>query len=218
MDFTTSHTSLLPPSVSDRYELREVRNAAAVLRSTNPEAFADLIAILSEFRLLATDITDPGGSESAVPHRLNAAFRDRGWREGTFASRQSSTLTLLPYEAAGEIDPRLIDRESENESYKIDNIKARVALDVEWHAKDGNLDRDVAAYRSLYEATIIDAAVVLTRHHRTIRALSVLLGRADGFKTTTTTNLEKLEPRLRRGDGGGCPILAVAITDRCYVP
>ncbi|CAN5704390.1 hypothetical protein BH24CHL5_BH24CHL5_05350 [soil metagenome] len=218
MDFTTSYASLLPSIARDCYDWREVRNAAAVLQSTNPAAFVDLVAILTEFRLLATDITDPGGSESAVPHRLNAAFRDRGWREGMFMSRQSSTLTLLPYESARETDPRLIDRESESESYKIDNIKDRVALDIEWHAKDGNLDRDVAAYRSLYEATIIDAAVVVTRHHRSIRALSVRLGRAEGFKTTTTTNLEKLEPRLRRGDGGGCQILAVAITDRCYAP
>ena len=111
-----------------------------------------------------------------------------------------------------------IEREVFNEGYKVDNVKDRVALDVEWHAKDGNLDRDVSAYRALYEAGIIDGGVVVTRSFAAIRALSIQLGRPDGFTTTTTTTIEKLEPRLTRGDGGGCPILAVAITDRCYEP
>jgi hypothetical protein len=218
VDFTDAYTHVLAPAIVARFEWREVRSAAAVLKSTNPQAFDDLTAVLSEFKLIPTDITDPGGQESAVPHRLNSAFRDRGWREGTYTSRISSTLTLLRYRPAGEDAPRETVTEAESESYKIDNIKGRVALDVEWHAKDGNLDRDVAAYRSLYDAAIIDAAVIVTRHYATIRALSIRLGRADGFKTTTTTTIDKLEPRLRRGDGGGCPILAVAITDRCYAP
>ena len=47
-------------------------------------------------------------------------------------------------------------------SYRIDNVKGRVALDVEWHAKDGNLDRDIAAYRALYEAGVVDGAVMVT--------------------------------------------------------
>jgi hypothetical protein len=44
------------------------------------------------------------------------------------------------------------------------------------------------------------------------------LGRVGGFKTTTTTNIEKLIVRMSRGDGGGCPILAVAITRATYAP
>ncbi len=218
MDLTASYATELPESLLQRYVVREVRNASAVLRSTNPVAFEDVLQILAEFSLLATDITDAGGQESAVPQRLNHAFRDRDWREGTYTARLTSTLTLLRYASAGETEPRITATEAATESYKIDNIKGRVALDVEWHAKDGNLDRDVAAYRALYDAAIIDAAVVVTRHYASIRALSVALGRPDGFKTTTTTTIEKLEPRLMRGDGGGCPILAIAITDRCYVP
>ena len=65
-------------------------------------------------------------------------------------------------------------RESEvvNEGYKVDNVKGRVALDVEWNAKDGNLDRDVGAYRALYDAGLIDGAVVLTRTHDDLRELA----------------------------------------------
>jgi len=57
---------------------------------------------------------------------------------------------------------------------------------------------------------------MITRSHEAIRALALRLGREEGFKTTTTTCLEKLEPRMTRGDAGGCPVLAIAITDRCF--
>jgi hypothetical protein len=41
------------------------------------------------------------------------------------------------------------------------DVKGRVALDVEWHAKDGNLDRDIVAYRALDDAGIMDGAVMV---------------------------------------------------------
>ena len=72
----------------------------------------------------------------------------------------------------------------------------------------------------MYEAGIIDGAVIITRTHDDIRKLAAKLqkaGKLEGplrFNTTTTTNLSKLEPRMTR-DLGGCPLLAVAITDRC---
>lgn len=62
---------------------------------------------------------------------------------------------------------------------------------------------------------IITAGVIVTRHYGEIYALALELGRGKPFSTTTTTNIEKLEPRLTRGDSGGCPVLAIAITARC---
>jgi hypothetical protein len=218
MELTRSYEAVVPAAIRARYEFREVRNAAAVLRSTNLPAFEEILHVLDTFRLEALDITEPGGGKSRVPLRLDGAFRERGWREGRHDTRIVSVLRIMPYHPAGERRIRVVESEVLSEGYKVDNVKDRVALDVEWHAKDGNLDRDVAAYRALYDTAIIDAGVVITRSFASIRALSIRLGRAGGFSTTTTTTLEKLEPRLSRGDGGGCPILAVAITNRCYVP
>jgi hypothetical protein len=218
MDLTTSYLAAIPADVRSRYDLCETRNAAAVLEATNPGSFAEAVEVLRGFNLRATDITDAGGSKSAVPIRLDGAFRELGWREGRHDTRILSVLRVMPYRPAGETKVVEIEKEVVNEGYKVDNVKERIALDVEWHAKDGNLDRDVAAYRALYDAGIIDGGIIITRSHASIRALSIMLGRPGGFKTTTTTTLEKLEPRLTRGDGGGCPVLAVAITDRCYAP
>jgi Restriction endonuclease BglII len=217
VDLTQSYEAVIKPDVRVGYELRETRNAAAILTATNPGAFAEVLEVLREFQLEAADITEAGGNKSRVARRLDGEFRKRGWREGRHDMTVRSVLRVMPYGPAGERQARIIEKEIFNEGYKVDNVKDRVALDVEWNAKDGNLDRDVAAYRALYDAGIIDAGVIITRSYEPIRSLSVQLGRPGGFATATTTTLEKLEPRLTRGDGGGCPILAVAITDRCYV-
>ena len=122
--------------------------------------------------------------------------------------------------------------------HKVDNVLGRAALDVEWNPKDGNLDRDLANYVSLHEGGVIDVGVIVTRSGDTLRGMvrdlvadvkSVdcspeevdwaerMRNLADDpLGTTTTANFEKLVPRLERGDGRGCPVLAIAITDRTY--
>lgn len=216
MDFTSSYEDVIPPDILPDYEWRETRNAAKILAYTNEIEFEQITQVLREFRVCETDITDAGGNESAVPKRLNRAFRELGWREGRHDTKLVSALKIMPYRAAGEKKAIVTETEIVSEGYKVDNVKGRVALDVEWHAKDGNLDRDVGAYRALYDLGVIDVGVIITRSHDEIRALSIRLGRVNGFKTTTTTSLGKLEPRMTRGDSGGCPVLAVAITDRCF--
>ena len=87
---------------------------------------------------------------------------------------------------------------------------------MEWNAKDGNLDRDLSAYRALYDLGLIDCAVLTTRdYHSILELASIDLRDEDAvrrLKSTTTTNIQKLRPRLTRGDAGGCPVLGVAIT------
>lgn len=214
MDLTKSFQRVLPEVILDRFEIRETRDAAAVIQNTNPGEFDEIVKILSEFRLTKEDIVTPGGSKGKVATRLDRAFRELGWREGRYDREITSKLRLMPYRAGGEKKARETETKVLSEGYKVDNVKGKIALDVEWHAKDGNLDRDVGAYRALYDVGIIAAGVVVTRSYQEIRDLALKLGR-DAFKTTTTTTLEKLEPRITRGDAGGCPILAFGITSRC---
>jgi len=157
------------------------------------------------------DIARPGGNESDTASRLNAAFRQLGWTEGSYAVTVTSELVLR---APGSPAERATSNQT-SASYKIDNLKERVAIDTEWHAKDGNLDRDIAAYRSLYDAGIIDCAGMVTMTRAKMQAWAKKLDPASKkFSTTTTTNLEKVRPSLLRGDDGGCPILIVAVCER----
>lgn len=214
MELTESHKSRFSRRTLARYEMLEVRDATAALADMNPQEFREIAAVLGGFKLERADIVKPGGQEGPVAKRLNRAFRERGWREGQHTLTISSSLRLMPYREGGERKPTVAESEVVSEGYKVDNLKGKVALDVEWNAKDGNLDRDLAAYRALYEAGIVQVGVILTRTQSDLRALGERLGR-DPFGTSTTTNLDKLKPRLVRGDGGGCPVLAVAITAAC---
>lgn len=218
MDLTTSYEQAVPDEVRSRYEWCETRHAAAILRSTNPDAFAEMVGVLENFKLTAEDITEPGGNKSTVAAGLDLDFRKLGWREGQVDTMFRLSLKLMPWKPANEKAPVVHETESESKGYKVDNVKDRSVLDVEWNAKDGNLDRDLGAYRALYDTGLIDGAVIVTRSFESIRDLSARLGRLGGFSSSTTTTLDKLLPKLARGDGGGCPILAIAITERCYAP
>jgi hypothetical protein len=130
-----------------------------------------------------------------------------------------------PWLEGGERGETVRSTQVLNEGYKVDNVKGRVALDVEWNAKDGNLDRDIGAYRTLYDAGLIDGAVMISRTHDDLRTLAVQLAREARMSlvearkrlgTTTTTNYDKLMPRITRGDVGGCPFLAIFICGRTW--
>jgi hypothetical protein len=104
-------------------------------------------------------------------------------------------------------------------------VRSRIVLDVEWNAKDGNLDRDLGMYRFLYDVGFIDAAVMITREHTDLRDFGRALRAQAGYEervvrawlgTSTTTNAIKLIPRVQSGNAGGCPFLAIAITKRTW--
>lgn len=226
MDLTESFKQCIPEGVLGRYQFAETRNAAAILRATNPTAFDQLIGVLGDFHLRTSDLITPGGQESDLAARMNRMFREKGWREARVDTLIQLSLKRTPLRGAGETSLDPIVTETRNEGYKVDNFRDRAALDVEWNAKDGNLDRDIGAYRSLYDAALIDVGVLVTRT-LDLRDLGRQLGIASGMSveqarrilsTTTTTNSEKLLPRLTRGDAGGCPILAVFICPASYTP
>jgi hypothetical protein len=217
MDLTNSYQDHLDPLLLTKYDFCEVRNAGAIIASTNPEEWSQIIEVLQWFILTDQDILDEGGNKSDLAARIDERFRELGWREGRVDTLIKLAVKVSPYRKAGETEAKLKETIVENEGYKVDNLKARVALDVEWNAKDGNLDRDLGAYRALYEAALIDAAVLITRTQEDLRRLAVSFNASSTkFGTTTTTNLDKLRPRMTRGDAGGCPVLAIAITARCH--
>lgn len=225
MDLTRSHERFVPDAVRERYEIAETRQAAAVLWATNTDLFDEIVEALNEFEIRRTDLITPGGQETQLARRFNTSLRRRGWREARVDTDIELKLRIMPYRPAGEQDATVTSTTVNNRGYKVDNFKGRVALDLEWNAKDGNLDRDIGAYRALYEAGMIDVAVLVTRTLTDLREFAARVRMDAGMpeaearkalNTTTTTNLDKLLPRLTRGDAGGCPILAVAISSRTY--
>lgn len=225
MDLTVSYQDQFPSDVLARYEFEETRNASAILSATNPNAHNALIGVLRDFELLSNDLLSKGGAKSALARRLDESFRACGWREAQVNTLIRLQLKKMPYRPAGEAHPQVVDTETQNDGYKVDNFVDRVALDVEWNAKDGNLDRDISAYRALYDAGLIDVGVIVTRTSDDLKALAQRLAHDAGLSieagrkilgTSTTTNIEKLRPRMSRGDSGGCPLLAIMICARTW--
>ncbi|MFT4187796.1 MAG: BglII/BstYI family type II restriction endonuclease [Aeromicrobium sp.] len=223
MDLTDSWRDVMPQAIIDRYDFMETRNAAAILSATNPDEFRDLCDVLEGFELTTYDIMATGGNETGIAARLNHGFRDREWKE----EQAVTTIRNFMRERGPRNKPGAIRAQADqtNEGYFIDNVKGRVVLDVEWNAKDGNLDRDLNMYRWLYEVGFVDVAVMITREHADLRDLGVDLRRRAGqdeasakawLKTTTTTNAGKLLPRVQSGNAGGCPFLGISITTRTW--
>lgn len=190
------------------------------MKAANPDAFRELIEVLENFKVYDADILIPSGNRGQIATRLDGHFEDLGWS----AVRINTEFKLVGKKKAGKDSRSYAEKFLEttvyNDGFEVDNMKDRIAIDVEWNAKDGNLDRDLAAYRSLYDLGLIDAAALITRDHEGIRRLSIdSLKSEDAYRrlgTTTSTNMEKLKPRMTRGDSGGCPLFAVGISESTW--
>jgi len=216
---------VLDPKVRRRWSFLETSSAAAVLRSVCPDEWRDIVHVLSAFVLEPAHWLKAGGNRGDIAKIIDGMFAESGWRE---IRVDLVTQGVLMTKAGREVD-RL--DEVYQEGYLVDNFKGRVALDVEWNAKDGNLDRDLSAYRAWHEAGVISAAVLITQDRIALKALAEKLWieyqetLPDSERsarlpidlgTSTTTNLEKAALRVRRGVMGTCPLLVVAATQATW--
>jgi hypothetical protein len=83
----TAIDRIVPRALRDLYDVREWRNGLAILSAARPEEWADIVAVLLEFRLLHSEIATPGGRKSKIANRLDNAFKARGWKERRFDTR-----------------------------------------------------------------------------------------------------------------------------------
>ncbi|MES1953894.1 hypothetical protein SAHY_04908 [Salinisphaera hydrothermalis EPR70] len=209
----------MPSHIRCRWKFLETSSAAAVLRSVCPEEWANILEVLEGFALEPTEWLKKGGNRGAIAKKIDKMFSDLGWQEMRVDLATRGILLTKSGKEIGSLP------EMYQEGYLVDNFKGRVALDVEWNAKDGNLDRDLSAYRAWHEAGVISAAVLITQDRLELKALAENLW--DGYlhtlpeesrdaklpidlNTSTTTNLEKTSLRVRRGVMGTCPLLVVA--------
>ncbi|MDD2926548.1 BglII/BstYI family type II restriction endonuclease [Rhodoferax sp.] len=212
---------VLSPAIRARWAFLETSSAAAVLRSVCPLEWKDITEVLGAFVLDPIHWLKKGGNRGDIAKTIDEMFSARGWRETRVDLVTQGVLLSKNLEVIERLPP------VEQEGYLVDNFKGRVALDVEWNAKDGNLDRDLSAYRAWHEAGVISAAVLITQDRVGLKALAETLW-ADyqatlctnqrssklpiDLGTSTTTNLEKAALRVRRGVMGTCPLLIVAAT------
>lgn len=216
-------TNAFPPHLLKKFEIASYRNAATILRGSFPSHFIEILKILDAFAITVETIRRPGGSKGPVARYVDGLF-DASWRETRIAADLKVSLhpakgkngKISEYVRAGYLD-----------GHRIDFLKGRVAVDLEWNSKDQTYDRDLYAFSAFYDAGAIDVGVIITRgvsmNTDFFRSLGPVL-KKDGTEGTeqtykkfgaSTTWMGKLLYRLEAGRNGGCPILAVGITPAC---
>ncbi len=223
--YTYNDPDVLPSTARNHWEFMETNSAAAVLKAVCPSEWTDIVDVLSTYRLNAQYWLKPGGNRGDIAQQIDSLFSARGWREARLDLETKGILLNSNDEEIG-ILPTI-----RQEGYLVDNHKGRVVLDVEWNAKDGNLDRDLASYRSWHEAGVISAGVIITKDRPRLLTLArtiwseyqaTLPSETQKTKlpidltTSTVTAFDKAQMRVRRGVMGTCPVLIVAASERTW--
>lgn len=206
--------SVIPEDIQAKYDIVETRAAAAILAYTHPQEWGEIITVLRDFVLCRSELEAEGGNKSSIAGGLDARFREFGWREIQFET--STVLTSTVFGPGGGV----VEEAVPGFGHKVDNAKpgSKVMVEVEWNAKDGNLDRDLSNFRQLHELGHLDVGVMITRGDDIGPFAVKELGRKSSVYGSTTTRMGKLRPRLERGQSGGCPVLAFGVTLNCYDP
>ncbi|MCX2829432.1 BglII/BstYI family type II restriction endonuclease [Bacillus sp. DHT2] len=189
---------LLPQFIRDNYEVHEWRHACAILKEDFPKEWNEIIDVLSNFRLLKSDIVQAGGRKSPISNKIDSHFYDLNWKEKSF-------------------DTKIVIDKSELESptHSIDCFKNRIAVEIEWNNKDPFYDRDLNNFRLLFDLRAVSVGVIITRCTH-LQSIFNNLGKGSSYGASTT-HMDKLVPRIEGGSGGGCPILVFGISDDLYI-
>jgi len=183
----------VPRDVQKLYEIREYHHAATILANEFRGEFQDVCKALKEFHITTADILAKGGNESAIPKKFSAILRPLEWKE------EKLQANLM-------VDNKTVS----SDTHRIDYVKGRVALDLEWNSKDQTFDRDLYAFRTFFEFGKISVAVLITRSEQ-LNQVFTKLGVMPKYGASTT-HLGKLWPRLDASRHGGCPVLVFGIT------
>jgi len=189
---------IVPLDISARFEVHEWRNGLAILAAAHPQEWGEILAVLRGFRLLRSNIVQPGGRKSKIAEMLDGHFFQFDWKEKGFKTK------IVVDEA-----------EYDTPTHKVDCYKNRVALEVEWNNKDPFYDRDLNNFRLLFELRAIDVGLIVTRCDE-LQDIFDDLGRGPSYGSSTT-HMAKLLPRIEGGGGGGCPVVVFGIRKACYV-
>lgn len=223
--FTYNLPAVLPLEARNHWAFMETNSAAAVMQAVCPQEWADIVEVLSAYRLDPSSWLKPGGNRGDIAEQIDEEFAQRGWCEARLDLETKGILYLKSGEKLGELPPVY------QEGYLVDNFKNRVVLDVEWNAKDGNLDRDLASYRSWFEAGVISAGVIVTKDRPALLNLArrlwadyqATLDEAQrnpklpiDLSTSTVTAFDKAKMGVSRGVMGTCPVLIVAANESTW--
>lgn len=136
----------IPAEILNRYHVKELRHACAILAADCAAELADIVGCLQQFELLRSEIEEAGGGKGKIAARFDEFLAQRGWNE-------------IKITVGGTLD----QGEVEKEIQKLKLSKGRVALEVKWNNHDPFYSWNLSAFRLLHELGVISVGVIVTR-------------------------------------------------------
>lgn len=203
--------ALFPTFVAANYEIHEWRHAASVFNTIHPAEWAELMDVLTRFRLNKSYIVVPGKNKSKVAIFFDNELGSVGWREIEFDTEISvdHTQKTRRKKVVLKRDQYPVP------THKVDCYKEQIALEVEWNNKDPFFDRDLNNFRLLFDLRTVDVGIIITRTDD-LQTIFDDLGRGDSYGASTT-HMGKLLPKIDGGGAGGCPVLVFGIKPSLWV-
>lgn len=198
------------PNVSDLppgYRYGVTRYADIILREALPARYADLRAVLSEFRIDVEELTRGGGSRATQTIRFDSLLHERGWGKRNITIAKLIDDTMIHSTRGHEID--MFGVGSSEEPYP------GVAVELEWNNKDPFFDRDLVNFAALHREGALAVGIIVTRGPTLQKYIGPVITTSQHVTSkkygTSTTHWDKLMPRINLGGGGECPLLIVGI-------
>lgn len=181
-----------PEPIPTKFRIYNYRHADIILRYGFPDEYRDLLEILTNYKLLHSQIVKAGGAKSAIAQGLDDDFSRLGWIEKKW-----------------DVDV-LIDGETrDSPTHKVDYYRNRIAVETEWNNKDPFYDRDLNNFRLLHALDVISVGIIITRATELHDVLYTL--RARQSYGASTTHHSKVLPKIAGGGAAECPLLVFAI-------
>lgn len=182
-----------------KYQFIDWGHAYAILKNDFPQQLEDILQVLAGFELRKSNILARGGGKTKIAGYIDDQLYAKGWNEKQF---ETSVI----------IDGQVLN----TPTHKVDCVKGRVALDIEWNNKTEFYDRDLNNFRLLHSLRAISVGVLIVRTSELQTAVFNPLGVGDKYGASTT-HLDKLIPKIHGGGAGGCPLLVIGIKPASYV-
>jgi len=198
------------PSVVDfpiGYQIGVTRYADIILREAFPGRFADLVHVLSNYRISLDELLRGGGGRAEMTVRFDAMLHERGWGKRNIRISKHIDERLIHATEGHEID--MFGSGDETDEYP------GIAVEMEWNNKDPFFDRDLNNFMALHREGALAVGVIVTRGSELQANIGSVIKTSQASKNfkygQSSTHWNKLIPRINLGGGGECPLLIIGI-------
>ena len=138
MQETQTYLEVLPQDILDRYQIMETGSAAKIIQAVSGEELADIIEVMRSFILTSKLLLTPGGNRGPIPTTIDSMFDELGWIEARVDIEKKTyffpghSASVSAEEEPERHEEKLVSRTYQR-GYSIDNVKGRLAADVEWN-------------------------------------------------------------------------------------